>query len=459
MNGVMGMLDLALRSGLNPASTSSSSLAKSSAETLLRLLNDILDFSKIEAGRLELESVPFNLPETLGDTMKTLALRAHEKGLELTLAIAPEVPEVLVGDSGRLCQVLVNLVGNALKFTAHGEIAVSVERESQAEAEVSLRIAVRDTGIGIAPEKQRQIFAPFTQADSSTTRQYGGTGLGLAICGHLARAMGGRIWVESQPGLGSTFHFTARFGVHDGDVIRPAPRHPALEGLPILVVDDNATNRQILDELLTHWGMKPTVVEGGRAALAAIRAGRRRRRAVSAGLARRHDARDGRLRGRRANPAGSRTGRDGRPDALVRRPPGRRRAPPDAGHRRLSPQTRQGVGAVRFHPGRPGGRAHGTGRTVRADAGRPAPTLAPAPGPAGGGQPGQSAPGGRAPGGPGPHGRRGQRRPGGARHPGPGIVRPDPHGRADAPDGWVPGDRRHPRRRGRHGRATSRSSP
>jgi CheY-like chemotaxis protein len=171
----------------------------------------------------------------------------------------------------------VNLVGNAIKFTAEGEIAVRVESASRDEAGVDLEVTVRDTGIGIAPEKQRQIFDPFTQADSSTTRRYGGTGLGLAICGRLARAMGGRIWVESRPGLGSTFYFTARLGLHDGDVIRPAPRRLAPRGLPILVVDDNATNRQILDELLTHWGMKPTLAACGQAALAAIE------RAIGAG--------------------------------------------------------------------------------------------------------------------------------------------------------------------------------
>ncbi len=270
MNGVMGMIDLALRSSLKPRQHELLSLAKSSAESLLGLLNDILDFSKIEAGRLELESAPFNLPETLGDTIKVLGSRAHEKGLELTLAIAPEIPEVLVGDSGRLCQALINLVGNALKFTTRGEIAVRVERESHSESEISIRIAVRDTGIGIAHEKLAEIFAPFTQADTSTTRLYGGTGLGLAICTHLTKAMGGRIWVESQPGQGSTFSFTARFGVPDGDEDRPAPRHQALQGLPILVVDDNATNRMILEELLTRWGMKPALVEGGRAALEAI---------------------------------------------------------------------------------------------------------------------------------------------------------------------------------------------
>ncbi len=270
MNGILGMLDLALRSGLKPRQNELISLANSSAETLLRLLNDILDFSKVEAGHLELESVPFNLPETLGDAIQPMALRAHAKGLELTLAIAPEVPDVLVGDPGRLCQILLNLVGNAIKFTASGEIAVRVERESQDDAGVILRLAVRDTGIGIEPEKQQQIFAPFTQADSSTTRGYGGTGLGLAICGHLAQAMGGRIGVESQPDLGSTFFVTARFGVSDAGLDRPSPRHRALEGLPILVADDNVTNRHILDELLTHWGMEPTLVEGGPAALEAI---------------------------------------------------------------------------------------------------------------------------------------------------------------------------------------------
>ncbi len=271
MNGILGMLDLALRSGLKPRQHELISLANSSAETLLRLLNDILDFSKIEAGHLELESAPFNLPEVLGDATKQLALRAHAKGLELTLAIAPEVPDVLVGDSGRLCQILLNLVGNAIKFTAQGEIAVRVERESQDDAGVILRLSVRDTGIGIEPEKQQKIFAPFTQADSSTTREYGGTGLGLAICGHLAQAMGGRIWVESRPGLGSTFCVNARLGVSAGVLDRPSRRQMTLDGLPILVVDDNATNRQILDELLTRWGLKPTAVEGGRAALAAIR--------------------------------------------------------------------------------------------------------------------------------------------------------------------------------------------
>ena len=270
MNGVLGMLDLTLRCDIDPRKREFLGLARSSAETLLRLLNDILDFSKIEAGKLELEKTPFGLRDTFGDAMKTLATEVHKKGLELAYGFAPDVPDALVGDPGRFSQILVNLVGNACKFTERGEIAVRVDLESRAEEGVSLHIAVRDTGIGIAPEKQRHIFAAFTQADGSTTRRYGGTGLGLAISGHLAEAMGGRIWVESQLGQGSTFHFTARFGVHDGEVIRPSPRRLDLAGLPVLVVDDNSTNRKILDELLAHWGMRPTVVDGGRAALAAI---------------------------------------------------------------------------------------------------------------------------------------------------------------------------------------------
>ena len=270
MNGILGMLDLTLRSEIAPRHREFLGLAKSSAESLLGLLNDILDFSKIEAGKLELESTPFGLRDALDDTMKSLATQVHEKGLELAYGVDPDVPDALMGDLGRLSQVLVNLVGNALKFTERGEIAVRVDMESQAGEGVCLHIAVRDTGVGIAPENQQRIFAAFTQADGSTTRRFGGTGLGLAICSQLTKAMGGRIWVESRPGLGSTFHFTARFGVQDGGVIRPSPRQIGLEGLSVLVVDDNATNRLILHELLSHWGMRPTAVDGGNAALAAI---------------------------------------------------------------------------------------------------------------------------------------------------------------------------------------------
>ncbi len=274
MNGILGMLDLTLRSDIAPHHREFLGLAKSSAETLLRLLNDILDFSKIEARKLELEWTRFKLRDTLGDTMKTLAIMVQEKGLELTFATAADVPDALMGDSGRLSQVLVNLIGNSLKFTERGEIAVRVDMDSQDKNGVCLHIAVRDTGIGIAPENQRQIFGVFTQADSSITRRYGGTGLGLAICAHLAEAMGGRIWVESDLGQGSTFHFTARLGIQDGDEIRPAPRRVDLKGLPVLVVDDNSTNRLILVELLVHWGMRPTAVDGGQSALAALKQAR-----------------------------------------------------------------------------------------------------------------------------------------------------------------------------------------
>ena len=270
MNGIIGMLDLTLRSDIAPRHREFLGLARSSAETLLRLLNDILDFSKIEAGKLELESAPFALRETFGNTMKSLAAPVHEKGLELSYMIAPDVPDALVGDPGRLSQVLVNLVGNALKFTAQGELAIRVERISQAEPGVTLHIRVRDTGIGIAPEKQQQIFGAFTQADSSTTRQFGGTGLGLTICSHLVQAMGGRIWVESVVGQGSTFHFTAQLRLQDQGAIGLVPSRVNLDGLPVLVVDDNATHRRVLEELVAAWGMKPTAVDGGPAAISAM---------------------------------------------------------------------------------------------------------------------------------------------------------------------------------------------
>jgi CheY-like chemotaxis protein len=215
--------------------------------------------------------VPFSLRNTLSTTMQTLALRAHETGLELTYEVLPEVSDALVGDAGRLRQILVNLVGNAIKFTAAGEVVARIAVASEAAADVCLHVAVRDTGIGIPPEKQRLIFDPFVQADSTTTRQYGGTGLGLAICRQLVGLMGGRIWVESAVGHGSTFHFTARFGRHFEPVIPPLQVQSArVRGLPVLVVDDNATNRRILTEMLKQWGMQATAVASGQAALAVM---------------------------------------------------------------------------------------------------------------------------------------------------------------------------------------------
>jgi PAS domain S-box-containing protein len=282
MNGIIGMTELALDTELTAEQREYLTLVKASADSLLSVISDILDFSKIEAGKLDLDHTPFALRDGLGDTMKTLALRAHKKGLELAYHVPPEVPDALVGDPGRLRQILVNLVGNAVKFTELGEVVVEVAwaagglaedaKEGIAKpqaAEVEMHFSVRDTGIGIPPDKLQAIFAPFVQVDGSTTRKYGGTGLGLAISARLVALMGGKIWVESEPGLGSVFHFTARFG------LAPAPLAPPLrvsdlERLPVLVVDDNATNRRILEEILRNWRMRPTAVDSGASALAEL---------------------------------------------------------------------------------------------------------------------------------------------------------------------------------------------
>ncbi len=275
MNGILGMTELVLGSELAPDQRSSLELVQLSAESLLGVINDILDFSKIEAGKMEFESLPLDLRESLGEIMKTLGFRAHQKGLELVYDIRPDVPPAVVGDEGRLRQVLVNLVGNAIKFTDRGEILVTVERESGTDDGVRLHFSVRDTGVGIPADKQAKIFEAFSQADESMTRKYGGTGLGLTICNRLVGMMGGRIWVESQMGQGSTFHFTANLGVQDTVPAPAVPVEPAqLRNLPVLVVDDNSTNRRLLVEILTRWGMQPTAVEGGSAALTALQVAR-----------------------------------------------------------------------------------------------------------------------------------------------------------------------------------------
>jgi PAS domain S-box-containing protein len=277
MNGILGMTELALDTPLTAEQREYLTLVKSSGDALLTLLNDILDFSKIEAGKLDFHRIEFRLRDSLGDTMKTLALRAHQKGLELAFRAHPHVPELVLGDPGRLRQIIVNLVGNAIKFTERGEVVLEVEEQSEdstpAESgdDVLLHFTVTDTGVGIPRDKQRLIFEAFTQADSSATRRYGGTGLGLAITSQLVEMMGGRIWVESEPGEGSRFHFTARMGVSQSRAARAERIEPTeLRGLRVLVADDNHTNRRILEEMLRHWEMSPQTVASGRAAMAAL---------------------------------------------------------------------------------------------------------------------------------------------------------------------------------------------
>jgi two-component system sensor histidine kinase/response regulator len=287
MNGVIGMTELALGTDLTLEQQGYLAVVKSSADALLTVINEVLDFSKIEAGKMDLEKIDFSLHDTVSETMKALAIRADNKGLELAYDIDAALPDTLSGDPGRLRQILMNLVGNAIKFTEHGEVVVhamaeSGEREAAdrppvsegssdggEEAQIVLHFSVADTGIGVPQEKLASIFQAFTQADGSTTRKYGGTGLGLTISRQLVEMMGGRIWVDSTLGNGSTFHFTVPFG-RGKDAPKEAAAACDLTGVRVLVVDDNATNRTILEKMLLAWGMKPVLANGASEAMSAL---------------------------------------------------------------------------------------------------------------------------------------------------------------------------------------------
>lgn len=274
MNAVLGMTELVLDTNLDAVQRDYLEVVREAGNSLLLLINDILDFSKIEAGRLELESVPFGLRERLGDVMKSVALRAHSKGLELACHIQPDIPDALVSDPNRLGQIIVNLVGNATKFTEQGEIILDVSVERKTDREVLLHFVVSDTGIGIPADKLNMVFGAFTQADTTTTRKYGGTGLGLAICVRLVALMGGRIWAESEVGKGSRFHFTAMLQLTNTvPPKQPAAAPTEMQGIRVLIVDDNATNRLILEEMARSWAMVPVAVASAQDALQTLRRG------------------------------------------------------------------------------------------------------------------------------------------------------------------------------------------
>ncbi|MGH9359236.1 MAG: response regulator, partial [Terriglobia bacterium] len=271
MNGILGMTELALETNLTGEQREYLDLVKASTQSLLAVINDVLDFSKIEANKLDIDPIEFKLRDSLAETMKSIAHQAHAKSLEIACDVDPAVPEDVVGDPVRLRQIMVNLLSNAIKFTSAGEVVVQVNLESEAGPEAVAHFRVSDTGIGIPKEKQEVIFGAFAQADASMTRKYGGTGLGLAICSRLVQLMGGRIWVESEAGSGSSFHFTTTFGRPKTAITHlAAAGEELLLGLRALVVDDNATNRRILGEILTRWGAKPSLASDARTALAML---------------------------------------------------------------------------------------------------------------------------------------------------------------------------------------------
>ena len=270
MNGIIGMTELALETQLTQDQHECLTVVKTSADALLTVINDILDFSKIEAGKMALAPAPFAIRRLMHETVKSMALRADQRGLELTCYVAPDVPDALVGDAARLRQILINLVGNAIKFTETGDIALRVEARSVNVRSAALRFAVRDTGIGIPEDQQAHIFEMFAQADASTTRRYGGTGLGLSISQQLLKLMGASLRLESKPGHGSTFYFTLNMDLAPEFAPSPEAGAASLRGTRVLVVDDNEVNRSILARLFEHWSMPAVLADGGEAALAAI---------------------------------------------------------------------------------------------------------------------------------------------------------------------------------------------
>jgi PAS domain S-box-containing protein len=283
MNAIIGITELVLNTPLAPKQAEYLRMVMQSAESLLGVINDVLDFSKVESGRVELERLPFSLRETIGDAVKSLALRSHDRGLELALDVARDVPDWLFGDAGRLRQVVINLVNNAIKFTHEGEVVVSVDLADQAPtlsggngrsapATIELRFCIADTGIGIPADKLEKVFEAFEQADASTTRNYGGTGLGLAIVRRLVELMQGRVWIESTVGQGTRFYFTVRLELCDEPQSQRTPaRRAALKGTRALVVDDNATNRRIVSDVLTSWELLPTACASAAEAITQLR--------------------------------------------------------------------------------------------------------------------------------------------------------------------------------------------
>src|SRR6266498_2491049 len=270
MNAIIGMADLLWETSLISEQREYVRIFRKAGSQLLDLINDILDLSKVESGHLVLESIDFDLGEVLDKTLEMMAIRAHEKGLELALRIAPEIPTALVGDPDRLRQVLINLIGNAIKFTEQGEVIVRVERDPEDAAAGALRFAVCDTGIGVPEELRELIFASYSQVDTSTTRKFGGSGLGLAISREVVALMQGRIWAESSVGAGSTFYFTARFAVGGKPPLRALSGLMDLKDVKTLIIDDNTTNRLILREMLSRWGAVVTEAEGGEEGLSEL---------------------------------------------------------------------------------------------------------------------------------------------------------------------------------------------